>query len=376
MTTPGFVAKLFTDYDGFGLRRAGTRGDHECATWLSGLLRSANVEHEAVAVALRIRSVLDAFVEIDGLRIDGLPLFDGPDTPEYGMHGVLGPADGAGEIGFLTVDPGAASIKGQPLEALRSASVHRALILATSGAAGSLAPVNAQFFTAPFGPPGLQIAGMHADHLRETAVRRRMARVVVRSDRTPGTSTNLVARIGAAPRVVLLTPRTSWYESTAERAGGVIAWFAGLTHAARSRIAVHGFATCGHELGHLGLERVLHDDAALVREAPLWIHLGANLGCASDGRITLRASDPHDATRLRELLVAKHYPGALIEVEPIDRAMGEARDLALHGARVLSMIGRNAHFHAPSDRWPGNVNAGWAASIAAAVCAWLDAAAA
>ena len=139
---------------------------------------------------------------------------------------------------------------------------------------------------------------------------------------------------------------------------------------------MHGFATCGHELGHLGLERVLHDDAALVREAPLWIHLGANLGCASDGRITLRASDPHDATRLRELLVAKHYPGALIEVEPIDRAMGEARDLALHGARVLSMIGRNAHFHAPSDRWPGNVNAGWAASIAAAVCAWLDAAAA
>ncbi len=372
LTMPGMVAKLLADYDGFGLRRAGTRGDHECATWLADLLREARIEHDSVAVPLQTRSVLEAFLELDGLRIDGLPLFDGPDTSELGVHGALGPADAACEIGFLSVDPGAASIKGQPLEALRSASTHRALILATNGAAGSLAPVNAQYFTVPFGPPGLQVAGIHADHLRDSAARRSMARVVVRSDRTPGTSANLVARIGAAPQVVLLTPRTSWYESTAERAGGVIAWLAGLTHAARNRIAVRGFATCGHELGHLGLERVLHDHAALVREAPLWIHLGANLGCASDGRLTVRASNPHDATRLREHLVANHYPGALIKVEPIDQAMGEARDLALHGARVLSMIGRNAHFHAPSDRWPGNVNAGWVASIAAAVCAWLD----
>lgn len=367
-------------YDEFGLRRAGTPGDLACATWLRDLLGGYGVNVEQIPVSLTLRTVIEAAVELPGLRIDGLPLFDGPDTPAEGIAGPLGLWNSGALVGLLEVEPGAASIKGQPLESMRRQTHHAALVLPTRDPHGELAPINAQYFTAPFGPPALQVAGAHAQELTRLAAERTPVRVILRSERRAAHSSNLRAKVEGAtdrPPLVLLTPRTSWFESTAERAGGIVAWQSGLRHAASLMQAgrlvrpVLGFATCGHELGHLGLEQVLAANAKLLTDAQLWVHLGANLGCASDGRVTVRATEPAHATRMRDLLVASAYPPTLIEVEPIDRALGEARDLALHGARVLSIIGKNARFHAPSDRWPANVNAAWVGSIAAAVQAWL-----
>jgi hypothetical protein len=362
------VAAWLAAYDAFGSRRTGSPGDIACAKWLAAQLDEARVAARLVEVPLQVRTVIEAALEGGSLRIDGLPLFDAPDTPAEGITGVLTTGKEGGDLGVIEAEPGAASIKGQALEQLRRATQFRALVIATRGAAGTLAPINAQFFDAPFGPPMLQIAGAHFDALSLLARQQAPGRIIVRTQRTAGHSFNVDAHIGERPALVLLTPRTSWWESTAERAGGIVAWLEGLRHAAARGVGVRAFSTCGHELGHLGLECVLHEHRALVKSAPLWLHLGANLGCASDGRVTVRASEPNDAERMRELLVLNGYPQEHIELEPIDRAMGEARDLDLAGARVLSMIGRNAHFHAPSDRWPGNVNAGWVASIARAVC--------
>lgn len=375
------TARWLSQYDAFGLRRVGSAGDLACAAWLRDQLAGLGVAVDPVEVPLIVRTVVEAAVELPGLRIDGLPLFDAPDTAQDGLSGSLGPWNGLAPIGLLEVDPGAASIKGQPLESMRQQTRHAALILPTRDPNGELAPVNAQYYNAPFGPPALQVAGSFAQQLSKLAAESAPVRVIVRSERRAAHSLNLRATIDARadePPLVLLTPRTSWFESTAERAGGIIAWRDALVHAAtlsrtgRLACPVFGFATCGHELGHLGLEQVLAANAALLTDARLWIHLGANLGCASDGRVTVRASEPAHASRLRELLIANDYPATLIEVEPIERALGEARDLALHGARVLSIIGKNARFHAPSDRWPANVNAAWVASIGAAVREWLS----
>ena len=364
--TPEQAATLLTAYDGFGIRRAGTAGDHACAHWLAAQLRANGLPATPVRVPIDVRCIDEAALECDDLRIDGLPLFDAPDTPSAGITAPFA------AFGLLDIEPGAASIKGQSLEQTRRASAQPALLIATRGNGGSLAPINAQYFNTPFGPPALQIAGQHHAALEEAAQRNHKARLVIRTHRITGESYNLEGRIGRTPRWVLLTPRTSWWESTAERAGGILAWLAGQRHAATHGISVRAFATCAHELGHLGLERVLQDESRLLTDAPLWIHLGANLGCASDARITLRASDPGHAQRMRALLVEHGYPAAAIELEPIERALGEAHDLVAHGARVLSLIGRNAHFHAPSDRFPGNVNAAWTASIARALCAWIE----
>ncbi len=376
----GAIAQLLRDYDEFGLRRAGTPGDLACAAWLRDLVGGSGVDAEQIPVPLSLCTIVEAAIELPDLRIDGLPLFDGPDTPADGVAGALGPWNSDAPIGLLEIDPAAASIKGQPFESMRQQTRHAALVLCTRDPHGELAPINAQYFTAPFGPPALQVAGVHIQRLTACAADRAPVRVTLRSERRSAHSFNLRAQVDGPshqPPLVLLTPRTSWFESTAERAGGIIAWHAGLAHAATlsraGRLArpVIGFATCGHELGHLGLKQVIAANERLLTDAKLWVHLGANLGCASDGRITVRASDPAHAAQLRELLIASGYPAMLIEIESIDRATGEARDLALHGARVLSIIGKNVRFHAPSDRWPANVNASWVASIAAAVQAWV-----
>lgn len=363
--SPAQAAAWLREYDGFGLRRAGTAGDHACARWLAEQLRAAGLTARLARVPIEVRSVDEASIEFETSRIDGLPLFDAPDTPHAGIEAALA------AMGPIEIEPGAASIKGQTLEQQRRASTQPALVIATRGAGDSLAPINAQYFNAPFGPPALQVAGQHFKALAEAAQRNVDAHVIIRTHRVAGESFNIVGGNGESPRLVLLSPRTSWWESTAERAGGLLAWREAQCHAATHGIAVRAFATCGHELGHLGLEQVLHDEPGLLKAAPLWIHLGANLGCASDPRLTVRASDPHDATRLRALLIEHGYPVNSIIVEPIERALGEARDLADHGARVLSLIGNNAHFHAPSDRFPGNVSAQWVAAIARSVCAWI-----
>ena len=75
---------------------------------------------------------------------------------------------------------------------------------------------------------------------------------------------------------------------------------------------------------------------------------------------------------MKKLLCSEAYPSDFIRVQPISTVSGEGRDLAEHGAQVLSMAGANAHFHAASDRWPGNVNAAGTAAIARAVGKWVE----
>ena len=370
------AARLIATYDGFGLRRAGTSGDRLAAQWLLGHLQRAGVEAATRDIPMAVRNVQSAYLEGQdasgvGWRIDGLPLFDAPDTDGV-LHGVLGT-----DIALIEMEPGAASIKGQPLEAQRRSSTARAIIIATRGAGGSLAPINAQYYDAPFGPPILQVAGAAFAALSARAQRGDSARIIISTESTPGASTNVEACGSLTlPDIVLTTPRTSWGESTAERVGGIVAWLAAFRYAAgarrqsRSLPTMRGFATCGHELGHIGLNDVFAQHHALLTQARLWLHLGANLGCASDTRLTVRASDPQWALAMRDDLVTEGYDSTAIVIEPIERAQGEGRDLLLQGARVLSLIGANAHFHAPSDRWPGNVDARAVAVIARAVCRW------
>jgi hypothetical protein len=254
-------------------------------------------------------------------------------------------------------------------------------VVATRVAGESLAPINAQLFEAPFGPPVLQVAGMHHAFLFEQARAGVPVKLVCRQRRESAQSFNVAARVPvlhSAHRVVLLTPRTGWWESTAERAGGLVAWLSGLASAAALRgegklaAEVCAYATCGHELGHVGLHALLVGAQSLLDSSSIWLHLGANLGCASMSELTLRASDPPEAERMRDLLVECGYPARQISIESLQNASGEARDVAEHGGRVLSLIGRNAHFHAASDRWPGNVSVPRAAAIAQATARWVD----
>ena len=324
--TASRVARLVAAFDVSGIHRVGTPGDFASGEWLAGEAGATGAAVSRMPVAVNRTVVEEAYIECAGQRIDGLPMFDSPPTSAAGIAGGLGAHGSAGEIGYLDLPPNSASIKHMRFENIRRATRHAALVVATRVTGESLAPINAQYFDAPFGPPVLLVAGAQHALLEAQAQKNSAVKVVSIHRRVATQSYNVAAHVAAgiaSSPLAVVTPRTGWWESTAERAGGLVAWLAAISSAtalhARGTLKrdVRAYATCGHELGHLGLTELLTREADLVQGAQHWLHLGANLGCASNLTLFLRASDPADSERMRELLSAEGYPAEHIRVEPI-----------------------------------------------------------
>ena len=376
--TTTWAARLVAAFDASGVHRVGTPGDLASGAWFAAEAAQSGVAMARLPVPIQCTLVEEAYLACAGLRIDGLPMFDSPACA--GVSGTLCASDGQGDIGFAAFPSNAASIKSQPLEHLRRATRHAALVVATRVTGDSLAPINAQYYTTPFGPPVLQVAGMHHAFLAEQAARNTPVQLVSRYRREAVDSFNIAAHAASGtsvPPIAVVTPRTGWWESTAERAGGMVAWLAALHAAGQLQRAgqltrdVMAWATCGHELGHLGLQELIQRHLPLITGAHYWLHLGANLGSAGTLTLMVRAVDAVEAQIMRDLLVAEGYPAQHILVEPGSTISGEGHDLMHLGAKVLSLAGSNRHFHAASDRWPANINAPGIASIARAVARWI-----
>lgn len=363
-------AAFFADYDAFGERRTGGEGDAAAAGWLCRRAAATGAEARLLPVAF-IRLVPgEAMLEAGGARFAGLPLFDGGLTE--GIAGVLGPLGSDAPIGFAEMDPAAASLPGNAFAKARAGSRHAGIVIALRTKPDGLAPLNAHDAQAPFGPPVLQVAGRDAAAIGALAAAGAPARLVVQGARGPGLSHSIRAELpGATPPLVLLTPRTSWWTSTAERGGGILAWLAALRALAGADRArgVVGLATCGHELGHIGAHRAFAAEPWLATDARVVIHLGANLGAAEDARLTVRSNVAGLAERMADALAAAGHPREPLEIVTGGTANGEAHEVAARGGRYLSLIGKNPWFHAPEDRWPVSVDGARAGSVAAAVAA-------
>ncbi|WP_137127119.1 hypothetical protein [Roseomonas sp. HF4] len=363
-------AAFFADYDAFGERRTGGEGDAAAAAWLHARAAATGAAAVLVAVPFTRFTPGAARLEAGGAVFEGLPLFDGGLTA--GISGALGPLGSDAPIGFAEMDPAAASLPGNAFARARADSRHAGIVVALRTKPDGLAPLNAHDAEAPFGPPVLQVAGRDSLRIGVLAEAGAAARLVVDGLRAPGLTHNIRAALpGAAPPLVLLTPRTSWWTSTAERGGGVLAWLTALQALAGAKRArgVVALATCGHELGHIGAHRAFGAEPALVAEAPVVIHLGANLGTAEDERLTVRSNVVGLAQRMAEALVAAGHPAPPLEVVTGGTANGEAHEVEHRGGRYLSLIGKNPWFHAPEDRWPVSVDCARAGAIAQAVAA-------
>lgn len=375
MTLAARASAFFAQYDALGERRAGSSGDLAAARWLvEQLCATAGVAVRSVEVPFERFVPGEAWLEADGLRIEGLPLFDGGLTGPEGLSAPIGPLGSDAAIGFAQMEPSAASLPGNAFAQARAASRHRAIVIALSTREGGLAPLNAHDLERPFGPPVLQIAGRDASPVLALADCRARVRLMVRGSRQPSQSRNIRAELAGAvaeqPPLVLLTPRTSWWTSTAERAGGIFAWSEALialaAQASPARRVV-GLATCCHELGHIGAHHAFAAEPALASDASLVIHLGANLGTALEAALTVRSNVPGLADRMAAALASRGYPGGAISAVTGGKAGGEAHEIEQRGGRYLSLIGSNPWFHAPEDRWPKSIDLGRAVAIAAAV---------
>jgi hypothetical protein len=146
------------------------------------------------------------------------------------------------------------------------------------------------------GAPAIHLATEARETVLAAAACGTIARLVAHSTHTPARGHNLLVtmcgRDRERPPAVIMTPRSSWWQSTAERGGGIMCWLEALRAlvAAPPSCDVVFTANSGHELGHLGLDDFLARRPGWERRAT-WLHFGANLGAARGELSVMSASD-------------------------------------------------------------------------------------
>jgi hypothetical protein len=309
-------------------------------------------------------------LEVDGLRIAGEPVFDAPATGIDGVTGALGPVGGEAAIVVAELSP--RIVYTPDYQRLRRDARHRGLVIICKGEQPGLGLLNAEQFTRPYGTPAIQLPSEAREAVFAAAAHGTPGWLVANSRRTPARARNVVLTIpGRDPTrapVVVMTPRSSWWQSTAERGGGLVCWLETLRALIAAPPACNTVFTAnsGHELGHLGL-----DDFSARRpgwERPggaTWVHYGANIGAVVGELSVQSASEDLAARAAQELTCDGCAPDRIAPPSLIPS--GETRDIHRAGGRYVTLVGSNPLFHLPQDRWPHAVDAAMVAKIAAAV---------
>lgn len=369
------IARFIAAYDAQGIHRTGTEVDHASGRWLAREVEALGLEAHLDGLTLSRVDVQTASVTVGQRRVDGLPLFDGSFTGADGVEGKLEGLEGSAGIGVANVPP--AGPRRNEFHRHRRGTGQRALIAVTGGEAWSLppglTPLNADAYRSPYGPPVLQLGSENWPWLQEAIRDRARARVVVEVARRETEVFNVTAELrgrqpGLAP-VVVMTPRSGWWNCASERGGGIALWLEvlrALVDLGPER-SVYFAATTGHELGHLGLDHYLDEHAQLVEGAVAWIHLGANFAARVRPGVRLQVSD-EKLHRLALDAMARYGSRPDVETPVGERPLGEARNIFDGGGRYLSLLGTNGLFHHPGDRWPRAVDIPRTVALARAFC--------
>jgi hypothetical protein len=257
----------------------------------------------------------------------------------------------------------------------RRANRHKAIVAITKGRRPGLCPSNADEFLTPYGPPVLQVSSDEESWLTEQARRGSNAMLIANVLRNGAIASNVIVGISGADSslspIIVMTPRSGWYSCASERGGGIACWLE-IMRALRSgglKRSVHFVASSGHELGHLGIDAYIEKRPGIVKRAALWLHLGANIGAATDlaNNLLQSSEDELDQALTRCLnsagiQVARRAPRGRTPA-------GEAEAVHVGGGRYVSAIGGNELFHHPDDRGPQAIDPSTITKFSAAVTA-------
>jgi hypothetical protein len=366
------AANWLTAWDSHGNHRTATDGDNKGAEWLAAEAAALGADVAIEEFAVERLDPAVSFLELGGERIPAIPAFDAPATGGEVIEGRIGPVGSDAEIAVAELPPH--SVYSGEYERLRRAGGHRAFVILCGGASPGMALLNAEKFREPFGMPTIHVSSAARETVLAATERRQLARLVSESRRATAIARNIVVRLnptgqGAGSPLVIMTPRSSWWQSTAERGGGIVCWLESLRALLESPPArpVVFTANSGHELNHLGLDDFIARrpgwDHSPVEGGALWVHYGANIG-ATEGALSLVSPD----AGLRELAASElRRAGQEHALAPPDFVpSGETRDIHRAGGRYLTLVGSNKLFHLPQDRWPDAVDVAAIARIAAA----------
>ena len=357
-----WAAAWLAAWDAHGTHRTGTEGDIAGAAWLAREAALLGCAARFEEFALDRLDPIEARLEIDGAALQAVPVFDAPATGPEGVAGRLG-----GDIAVAELAPQA--VYSGEFERLRRGSAARGFVVLCRGASPGLSLLNAEAFRAPYGAPAVHVGSEMRDAVLAALAHGAPARLVAASRRTAIRAGNVVVEIGGSRKqgrpLVVMTPRSSWWQSTSERGGGLVCWLESLRALAATSPPreIVFTANSGHELGHLGLDDFLRRrpgwEQPPEKDGATWIHYGANIGAAA-GALTVMSN--REALRARATDMLK--PDMIAPATQVPG--GETRDIHRAGGCYLTLVGSNALFHLPQDRWPHAVDVGAIARIAAA----------
>ena len=341
------AAAWLAAWDAQGIHRTATDGDQRGADWLAATASALGATVTSETFALQRIDPGPSFVEFADTRIDGVPLFDAPDTRPEGVS----------DVAVLAYGPRA--VYAPDFVEARRASTAAAWVVPTAGDAPGLALLNAEHFNAPFGPPVLQVPSEAHDALFAAAKAGARLRVVVQATRVPARASNTVillpGRDRTRPPVVVMTPRSSWFQSTAERGGGLVCWLESLRALLANPPGCDTILTAnsGHELGHIGLDAFMAERAGWETQAR-WVHFGANIG-AANSKLAIMSGHADMAAAMADALRQGGRPAD--QIAPTTNVpFGESRDIHRAGGRYVTLVGSNTLFHLPQDRLPHAVD--------------------
>jgi hypothetical protein len=362
------AAAWLAAWDVQGPHRTASPGDAAGAAWLAGESVALGLAPAFEEFALDRLDPVSCHLELAGERIAGVPVFDAPGTDADGISGRLGPISSDAAIIAAELTPQA--VYSGECERLRRNTTARALVIVCAGTQPGMGLLNAEHFRAPYGAPAVHIASETGPEVLQAAARGTSARLVSVSKKVPAQAGNVVVAVpgcdAARPPIVVMTPRSSWWQSTAERGGGLVCWLETL----RALIAeppagdVVFTANSGHELGHLGFDDFVARRPGWAAGGATWVHYGANLGAVGGALSVVSTGEDLRQLAAAELRRAAQPPDRV----PLDPAQpsGETRDIHRAGGRYLTLVGTNPWFHLPQDRLPHAVDIAAAARIAEA----------
>jgi hypothetical protein len=356
------VARVIEAYDAQGNHRTGTAVDRQSGEWLATEVQRMGVQPVMEPFTLNRIDVRTCFVRIGDRRIDAVPVFDAGFTGAEGLKGVFGPLGSDAEIALVESNPPQLAtdpVDNDQVEEARRGQ-YKGVVVLTRGPKPGLFLLNANRFSAPAGPPMLQISSSEAQWLLEQATARANVTLLAHVDRTTTQAFNVTARIqgsnpGLAP-VIVMAPRSGWWRCASEQGSRLACWLEAI-RTVRSSKPVRDclfVALSGHELGFLGMDPYIKRHPELQRRSHAWVFFGSDIGAPRQPNLIHASDEGLEQWGVAAMEKEGIVVNAKARYDSIAR--GETHTVQRIGGRFFTLACDSQVHHNPVDRWPESID--------------------
>jgi len=380
--------RILSEYAALGLHRTGTAGNTTTASWLAAQFQAFGIATGTESFAFPQFVPRTTNLAVGAFSPPTFPLYyygrTGPDgvtaplvdvglgTPvDIALHPV------AGKIALVEVPmplPGAAPTLARALTAVAEAGAV-AVIAATDAPLDAISVPDVDARAGFCSLPTLLVGRHDGEELRRHAGE--SATVILEADYRDGEE----ATVGAADNVlgvipgtsddvlVIGTPITGWFSAAVERGAGIGTLVTLARHFAETYAAapppqtILFVGTSGHEVGFLGLEKLLDAHPDLTPRISAYLHLGAGIGAKNYLAVGDQVIETGIAEPLRLLTVSENpilaplawgmaAANGVVPMLPVPEGLGAAGEevfMYVKGVPVVALKSIFLWIHTPLD---------------------------